>query len=114
MGHRRERVVALAVMGGVFSGWLSVVLGRLAWSLVRLPILSMPFALVAMFSAAAGSSLSTLTLNSYAAPDLLRHPGRHKFLSAFGNLPTLFPAPLSGSSCWRSCWFFSRYYVRSR
>ena len=63
--------VALAVLGAVFSGWLTVVLGRLAWSLIQLPILSLPFALVAMFTAAAGRSISTLGFNAYVAPPSL-------------------------------------------
>lgn len=103
-------VVALAVMGGVFSGWLTVVLGRLAWSLVKLPILSLPFALVAMLTAAAGNSLSTLTLNSYSAPADLLGTQVDRFLSAFGNLYFM-PEPLVGAFVLAVMLIFSRYYL---
>ena len=88
-------VVALATLGGIFSGWLSVVLGRLAWSLVRLPILSMPFALVTMLNSAAGNSLSTLQQTPYAPPPEIFGTEIDKFLSAFGNL-YYSPNPFAG------------------
>jgi murein DD-endopeptidase MepM/ murein hydrolase activator NlpD len=103
-------VIALALLGGVFSGWLSVVLGRLAWSLVRLPILSLPFALVAMLTMAAGGSLSTLTLNSYTAPPELFGSQADKFLSAFGNLYFM-PNPFIGLFVLAILLVFSRYYL---
>jgi len=103
-------VIALALLGGVFSGWLSVVLGRLAWSLVRLPILSLPFALVAMLTAAAGSSLSTLKLNSYTAPPDMFGTQADKFLSAFGNLYFM-PNPFVGLFVLAILLVFSRYYL---
>lgn len=103
-------VIALAVLGGVFSGWLAVVLGRLAWSLVRLPILSLPFAFVAMLTSAAGGSLSTLSLNSYVAPFELLGVQADKFLSAFGNLYFI-PNPLVGLFVLALLLLFSRYYI---
>lgn len=103
-------VFALSVLGGVFSGWLTVVLGRLAWSLIRLPILSLPFALVAMLTAAAGGSLSTLNSNSYVAPSALLGIQADKFLSALGNLYFI-PNPLAGLFVLSLFLVFSRYYL---
>jgi urea transporter len=103
-------VVALAVMGGVLSGWLTVVLGRLAWSLIRLPILSLPFALVAMLTAAAGGSLSTLHFNPYVAPPDLFANQVDKFLSAFGNLYFI-PNPFVGLLMLTVLLVLSRYYI---
>ncbi len=103
-------VVALSVLTGIFSGWLTVVLGRLAWSLVRLPILSLPFALVAMLTMAAGGSFSTLTFNPYIAPpDLLGTEFDH-FLSAFGALYFI-PNAFVGLFILCIILVFSRYYL---
>jgi urea transporter len=103
-------VFALAIMGGVFTGWLTVVLGRLAASQLRLPILSLPFALVAMLTMAAGGSLSSLQANWYQAPPDLFGTQVDKFLSAFGNLYFL-PDPFIGLFLLGVIMFFSRYYV---
>lgn len=103
-------MVTLALLGGVFSGWLTVVLGRLAWSLVRLPILSLPFAIVAMLTTAAGSSLSTLTLNAYLAPSDFLGTQADKFLSAFGNFYFM-PNPYAGLFVVSVLLVFSRYYL---
>lgn len=103
-------VIALALLGGVFSGWLTVVLGRLAWSLVRLPVLSLPFALVAMLTTAAGGSLSTLSLNAYTAPPDMFGTQADKFLSAFGNLYFM-PNPFVGLFVLTITVVFSRYYL---
>lgn len=102
--------VGLAAMGGVFAGWLTVVLGRLAWSLLQLPILSLPFALVAMMTGAAGGSLSTLQYRSYVAPPDLFGNLVDKFLSAFGNF--YFAAdPFVGLFVLAAMLVFSRYYL---
>ena len=103
-------VIALAVMGGVFSGWLSVVLGRLAWSLVRLPILSLPFAFVAMVTMAASTSLSTLQLVPYVAPPELFEPIVDAFFQAFSKLYFI-ANPLVGALLVCAMLFFSRYYL---
>lgn len=103
-------VFALAVLGGIFSGWMTVVFGRLAWSLVRLPILSLPFALVAMLTTAAGASLSTLQWNPYSAPSALFGNQADKFLSAFGNLYFM-PDPFVGLFLLAVLLAFSRYYL---
>ncbi len=103
-------VVALAVLGGIFSGWLTVVLGRLASSLIGMPILSLPFVLVAMLTAAAGGSLSTLHFNPYVAPPEFFGNEIDKFLSALGNLYFL-PNPLVGLLVVSVLLVFSRYYV---
>ena len=100
-------VFALAIMGGVFTGWLTVVLGRLAASQLRLPILSLPFALVAMLTMAAGGSLSSLQANWYQAPPDLFGTQVDKFLSAFGNLYFL-PDPFIGLFLLGVIMFFSR------
>lgn len=102
-------VVALALLGGVFSGWLTVVLGRLAWSLLRLPILSLPFSLVAMLTAAASGSLSTLRFNLYAAPPDLFGTQIDKFLSAFGTFYFM-PNPFVGLLVLAVLLFYSRYF----
>ena len=103
-------VLVLAVLGGVFSGWLTVVLGRLAWSLVRLPILSLPFALTAMFTTAAGGSLSTLHFNPYIAPPAVLGGVVDPFLAAFGNLYFM-PSPWAGLWVVLVMLAFSRYYL---
>lgn len=103
-------VFALSVLGGVFSGWLTVVLGRLAWSLIRLPILSLPFALVAMLTAAAGGSLSTLEPNAYVASPGLLGAQADQFLSALGNLYFIHN-PLAGLLVLSMLLVFSRYYM---
>lgn len=103
-------VLALAVLGGVFAGWLTVVLGRLAWSLVRLPVLSLPFALVAMLTTAAGGSLSTLHVNAYTAPPSVLGDGADPFLAAFGNLYFM-PSPWIGLCVVLVMVAFSRYYL---
>lgn len=103
-------VVAMALMGGVFSGWLTVVLSRLAWSLVRLPILSLPFALVAMLTSAAGGSLSTLKLNPYSAPPELFGPVLDAFFNAFSSLYFIVN-PLIGAAVLAVLLIFSRYYL---
>lgn len=103
-------VLALALMGGVFSGWLTVVLGRLSWSLVRLPVLSLPFALVAMLTGAAGGSLSTLQLNPYVAPVDMFGATVDAFLKAFGGL-YFHASPLMGLAVLAVLLGFSRYYL---
>ena len=103
-------VIALALLCGVFAGWLTVVLGRLAWSLIRLPVLSLPFALVAMLMIAAGSSLSSLHGNLYAAPPEFLGTQVDKFLSAFGNLYFM-PNPFVGLFLLAVILVFSRYYL---
>ena len=102
-------VVALSVMGGVLSGWLTVVLGRLAWSLAGLPILSLPFALVAMLTAAAGGSLSTLSFKAYVAPPDLFANQADNFLSAVGSL-YFTPDPFIGLLILLILLILSRYY----
>lgn len=103
-------VLALAVMGGVFCGWLSVVLGRLAWTLVQLPILSIPFALVSMLTTAASGSLSTLQFEPYAAPRELWGGHVDAFLSAFGGLYFM-PSPWVGLGVVLVLLAASRYYL---
>lgn len=103
-------VVAMALMAGVFSGWLTVVLARLAWSLVGLPILSLPFALVAMLTGAAGGSLSSLELKPYSAPSALLNPHVDAFFSAFGSLYFI-AHPLMGVAVLSVLLVFSRYYL---
>ena len=103
-------VVALGVMGGVLCGWLTVVLGRLSWSLIRLPILSLPFTLVAMLTAAAGGSLSTLHFKPYIAPPDLFANQVDKFLSALGNLYFM-PNPFVGLLILSVLLVLSRYYL---
>lgn len=104
------QVAALALLGGIFSGWLAVVLGRLAWSAIRLPILSLPFAIVAMLTSAAGNSLSALRFNEYVAPPELFGTQLDKFLSAFGTLYFM-PNPFAGIVVLSVLLVFSRYYV---
>lgn len=103
-------LLALAVMSGLFSGWLSVVLGRLAWTLVQLPILSIPFALVAMLTAAAGGSLSRLRFEPYAAPPELLGGQADAFFSAFGGLYFM-PIPWVGLAIVLVLLAASRYYL---
>ena len=103
-------VVALAILIGVTSGWLTLVLGRLAWSLVRLPILSLPFALTAMLTAAAAGSLTTLSMNAYTAPPEAFGEPIDKFLSAFGNLYFM-ANPFVGLFVLAVLLAFSRYYL---
>ncbi len=103
-------VVILAVLGGIFAGWLTVALGRLSWSLIKLPILSLPFVIVAMLTAAAGSSFSTLHFNPYSAPPELLGTQVDKFLSAIGNLYFI-PNPFVGLFILAVIFAFSRYYV---
>jgi murein DD-endopeptidase MepM/ murein hydrolase activator NlpD/urea transporter len=103
-------VVALTLLGGVFSGWLTVVLGRLAWSLLKLPILSLPFALGAMLTLAAGGSLSNLQMRAYVAPPQLFGNGLDAFLSAFGTLYFM-PVPWVGAVVLALILLASRYYL---
>jgi murein DD-endopeptidase MepM/ murein hydrolase activator NlpD/urea transporter len=103
-------VVALALLGGVFSGWLTVVSGRLTWSLVRLPVLSLPFAVSAMLTMAAGSSLSTLHFRAYVAPPEMFGNGLDAFLSAFGALYFM-PSPAVGLAIGVVMLLASRYYL---
>ncbi len=102
--------VALAVLGGVWAGWLSVVLGRMSASLARLPVLSLPFSLVAMLTAAASGSLSTLQLHLYAAPAAWLNPAMDAFLGAFGGL-YFNPDPVVGALVLGVLLVFSRYYL---
>lgn len=100
----------LALMGGMFAGWLTVVLGRLAWSQLQLPVLSLPFSLVAMLTAAAGGSLTALRYRPYVAPPEIFGGAIDKFLTAFGNL--YFAAdPLAGMAVLGVLLFYSRYYL---
>ncbi len=103
-------VIALVVMGGVFSGWLSVVLGRLAWSQVGMPILSLPFAFVAMMTMAAGNSLSTLQYVPYIAPPELFEPAVDQFFQAFSKLYFI-AHPYAGILLILVLLVFSRYYL---
>lgn len=108
--------VALAALGGVLTGWLSVVLGRLSWSLIGLPVLSLPFALVGMLIRATGSSLSTLTFNPYVAStgvfenSLPWGQAIDGFFSAFGGLYFM-SHPLVGALILGVLLVFSRYYL---
>ena len=103
-------VMALTLLGGVFSGWLTVVLGRLSWSLVRVPILSFPFAIVAMLTLAASGSLTTLHPSLYGAPLDLFGTQADKFLAAVGNLYFM-PIPLIGLAIVIVMLMYSRYYL---
>ncbi len=102
-------VVALSAMVSVFAAWLTVVLGRLSWSLVRLPILSLPFSFVAMLTLAAGGSLSTLHAAPYTAPAQLFGNGLDAMLSAFGALYFM-PNPTVGALIVLLMLASSRYY----
>lgn len=103
-------VIALTLLGGIFSGWLTVVLGRLSWSLVRVPILSFPFAIVAMLTLAASGSLTTLRPSLYDAPLDLFGTQADKFLAAIGNLYFM-PIPLIGLAIVIVMLLYSRYYL---
>lgn len=103
-------VIILAVLGGIFAGWLTVALGRLSWTLIKLPILSLPFVIVAMLTSAAGSSFSTLRFNPYSAPPELLGTQVDKFLSAIGNLYFI-PNPFVGLFILAVILAFSRYYI---
>jgi murein DD-endopeptidase MepM/ murein hydrolase activator NlpD len=102
-------LILLVMLCGVLCGWLTVVMGRLSGTLLRLPILSMPFALVGMLCSAAGGSLSTLQLQPYAAPALVFGPGVDAFLEAFGNLYFI-AHPLAGGLVLVTLLLFSQYY----
>ena len=78
--------LALAVMAGVFAGWLAVVLGRLIWVQLQLPVLSVPFALVGMVTMAAGESLSALQRKPFAVPVTYFSRELDAFFSALSNL----------------------------
>lgn len=103
-------VIALAAMGGVFSGWLTVALGRLIWSQFQLPVLSLPFALLAMMMSAAAQSLSHLQVANYQShPDMFGNQ-LDRFFSAFGNLYFI-PDPFVGLFVVLVLFAFSRYYL---
>ncbi len=103
-------VVALTLMGGVFAGWLTVALGRLIWSQFQLPVLSLPFALLAMMMSAAAQSLSNLQLTHYLAYSDMLGNQLDRFLSAFGNLYFI-PDPFVGLFVVLVILSFSRYYL---
>lgn len=103
-------VIALAILGGIFAGWLSVVLGRLSWTLIRLPVLSLPFALVGMLIGATGASLSTLKLNPYVASTAVFDGNIDHFLNAFGSLYFM-GNPIVGALIICVLLAFSRYYL---
>lgn len=102
--------LGIAIMGGIFSGWLTVVLGRLAWSLLQLPVLSLPFALVTMLTGAAGGSLSSLQYTPYVAPPEMFGNQVDKFLSAFGNF-YFSSDPFFGIAVLTVVFIASRYFV---
>lgn len=105
-----QEILALALLCGVLAGWLTVVLGRLSWSLGQLPILSLPFSIVAMLSAAAGGSLSALQYLPYVAPTERFGSHLDPLFSAFGHL--YFQAdPLAGLCVLIVMLLLSRYYV---
>ena len=99
-----------ALLGGVFSGWLTIALGRLTWSLMRLPVLSLPFAMMAMLASMTGGSLSMLKASGYVAPPGMLGVQADRFLSAFGNLYFL-PDPFIGLYVLAVMLIFSRYYI---
>lgn len=109
-------VVALAALGGVFTGWLSVVLGRLSNTLIGLPVLSLPFSLVAMLTLATSGSLSTLTYNPYVASTAVFDNAVRfgstidNFFNAFGGLYFI-TNPLVGALVLCVLLAFSRYYL---
>lgn len=103
-------VLALAVLGGIFSGWLTVVFARLAWSLVRLPILSLPFALGAMLTSAASTSMTNLQFKAYVAPPEWLGSWFDSFLNALGALYFM-PNPWAGLLVLGSMLLVSRYFV---
>jgi murein DD-endopeptidase MepM/ murein hydrolase activator NlpD len=103
-------VVALTMLSGVLCGWLSVVLGRLAWSLVGLPVLSLPFALVSMFNTAAGGSLSTLSFSPYVASTAYFGERTDAFFNAFSSLYFI-SNPIVGALVLMVMVAFSRYYL---
>ena len=103
-------LMALVLLSGIFSGWLTVVFGRLAWSLVSMPILSLPFVFVATLALAASASLSSLQPNQYGAPPALWGGQADHFFAAIGNFYFL-PIPLAGLFIACVLAFFSRYYL---
>ncbi len=103
-------VLLLVVLGGIFAGWLTVALGRLTRSLIKLPVLSLPFVLVAMLTSAAGRSFSALQFNPYLAPPELLGTQLDKFLSAIGNLYFM-ANPWAGLYILVVMLVFSRYYL---
>jgi murein DD-endopeptidase MepM/ murein hydrolase activator NlpD len=103
-------VMILAVLGGIFAGWLTIALGRLSLSLIKLPILSLPFVIVAMLTSAAGNSFSTLHFTPYSAPPELLGTQIDHFLSAIGNLYFI-PNPFVGLFILAVIISFSRYYI---
>ncbi|KOR33264.1 hypothetical protein TI05_02020 [Achromatium sp. WMS3] len=103
-------VIALAVLTSIFSGWLTVAYGHLTWKQLELPILSLPFSLVAMLTVATGNSFSTLTFNPYIAPPSLFGNQIDQFFSAFGMLYFM-PTPFIGLLIVLVILINSRYFI---
>jgi murein DD-endopeptidase MepM/ murein hydrolase activator NlpD/urea transporter len=103
-------LTVLVLLCAVLCGWLTVVMGHLSGTLLHLPVLSMPFALVAMLCSATGGSLSTLQLQPYTAPPLVFGEAVDAFLAAFGNLYFM-SHPLAGALVLLAMLLFSQYYL---
>lgn len=104
-------MLTLAVLGSACAGWGSVVLGRLAWQALRLPVLSLPFALVGMLLSATSGSLYTLQWRAHVdAAATLLGSWADPFLSALGGLYFL-PDPRVGAVVLAVLFVFSRYYL---
>lgn len=102
--------VMLVAVATFFVGWVTVVMGRIAWLILGLPILSMPFALTAMLTSASGSSLTTLQFKPYTAPPEFLGGHLDKFLGALSGL-YFEPNPYIGLYVFVVMLLFSRYYV---
>lgn len=102
--------LVLLIIGSAFAGWFALVLGRVSSALIGLPILSLPFALIAMMIVAMAGSLSGLTANAYFAPTDLFGNQIDLFLRALSNL-FFMSDPFAGLFMLVVLFVFSRYYV---
>jgi murein DD-endopeptidase MepM/ murein hydrolase activator NlpD len=78
--------VGLTVFCGALAGWLSVALGRATASLLHLPVLSLPFVLIAGSLGAASSSLAALLARYDPPPSAWLGAPFDSVLGAFGGL----------------------------
>ncbi len=98
-------LLAITVLGGMVVGWVTVVGGRRIWSSLRLPIVSLPFALIAFLITSAGNGVLVPR-----PPHNALWGGTHSLLNVFGNLVYL-PESLVGLLVIGVIGACSRYYL---
>ena len=103
-------VVAIIILGAVFASLVSAVLADWFWRLDKLPVLSLPFVIVAGLMAIVAKNYTATSdfMGLAEASYILTHPAIDNFFSTLGVI-FFTPTPLAGLILFTTLLIYSRY-----